>query len=921
MHAAPIAIAFSAILSFFFLGAAHADARTTYPFNLPEQPLSEALKAIGQQTATNILFDPQSVLNRTAPALRATLTAKQAIEHILQGTTLVAKQSASDTVLVQPPSPSSPATAKTTSLFTSGENPPSPREGRRAGDEGMRVAQNEKDQLTPDQNNPESPPKDSKNQELSEVVVTGTNIKGIAPAGSPVIVLDEQDIRRSGYTSVDQVIQSLPQNIRSGSEGASADGGLSTGYQAGFNYGSGSGANLRGLGSTATLTLINGHRISASSAGTFTDISSIPISAIERIEVLTDGASAIYGADAVAGVVNVILKRDFEGAESRLRYGSTAPSGRDEIRASQTLGHRWDSGNALLVADYLKQSRLGVDERDFTSRVHQPGTIFPENKQLSAVLFGSQNFEEKWSAQADAQIARADRSSITSSNTQVNKSPVSVDRTNVALSLAYHAFSDWNLSLDGQSSEEDLDVVRHTFVGGSANPDPTLASHQIVEQKARSAGMRASGSLLSLPAGRLALGLGATHRNETYLRRSAITSFREDAERDVDSAFAELYVPLFGAANARRGVQALSLSLAGRYDDYSDFGSTVNPKVGVSWKPLKTLEVRSSYSTSFRAPSTGNELSTSASGTFTDYVLIGSYLTPEGTTTVPMVHLLGSNTLEAEEAKNWTAGFTFRPEAVAGLQVGATYYDISYTNRIVQPGYDFGALANPALQSFITSYNSPAELQAAVTELLGHSPLYIDATGPNFDGGAYGANPENITTRTIDYRYTNAGVVKTNGFDFMIDYVSDFQGGSFALGLNVNRINKIATIYTPGAPVVELSNTTGNPARLRLRGTAAYGKAGWDIALALNYTGRYTDTSGITNTSVHPFFTADANLQYTLQNASASSIEGLSFALSVRNMLDKDPPFVQSSGSGSNYDTANADPLGRLIAVEVAKRW
>lgn len=80
--------------------AAHTQA--TYHFNLPEQSLSEALKAIGQQTATNILFDPDSVIDKMAPALRATLPASEAIERVLQGTNLISKKTATDTVLVQP---------------------------------------------------------------------------------------------------------------------------------------------------------------------------------------------------------------------------------------------------------------------------------------------------------------------------------------------------------------------------------------------------------------------------------------------------------------------------------------------------------------------------------------------------------------------------------------------------------------------------------------------------------------------------------------------------------------------------------------------------------------------------------------------------------------------------------------------------
>src|SRR6185436_20355269 len=84
---------------------------------------------------------------------------------------------------------------------------------------------------------------------------------------------------------------------------------------------SGSAYNLHGLGTTSTLTLLNGHRLApAGLGGLITEISQIPLSAVDHIDVLTDGASAIYVADAVAGVVNIVTRKDFRGAESGLRY-------------------------------------------------------------------------------------------------------------------------------------------------------------------------------------------------------------------------------------------------------------------------------------------------------------------------------------------------------------------------------------------------------------------------------------------------------------------------------------------------------------------------------------------------------------------------------------------------------------------------
>ena len=148
--------------------------------------------------------------------------------------------------------------------------------------------------------------------------MTGTNIRGVGiSVGSAVTVIGRDAIDRAGFATTQDIIQSLPQNFRGGiSEDAVS-------LENDANRSGGTAANLRGLGAGATLTLINNRRVAqAGNQAGFTDISSIPSSAIERIEVLTDGASAVYGSDAIAGVVNVILRDDYEGAETRLRFGT-----------------------------------------------------------------------------------------------------------------------------------------------------------------------------------------------------------------------------------------------------------------------------------------------------------------------------------------------------------------------------------------------------------------------------------------------------------------------------------------------------------------------------------------------------------------------------------------------------------------------
>jgi iron complex outermembrane receptor protein len=163
-------------------------------------------------------------------------------------------------------------------------------------------------------------------ENLTEIVVTGTSIKGLDAVGAlPVTVLKAEDISRTGATSAQDLFRYI--------SSASSSGSTVQAQATGFQTGSISTISLRGLGSSRTLILINGRRSapygggSTGTAGNSVDISSIPLAAIERVEILQDGASAIYGSDAIAGVVNFILKEDFQGVDASVYGGAPTRSG------------------------------------------------------------------------------------------------------------------------------------------------------------------------------------------------------------------------------------------------------------------------------------------------------------------------------------------------------------------------------------------------------------------------------------------------------------------------------------------------------------------------------------------------------------------------------------------------------------------
>lgn len=194
---------------------------------------------------------------------------------------------------------------------------------------------------------------------LQRVEITGSSIKRVAAEGAlPVQVITKADIVRSGASSVSELMQQLPamQGFTSSSESVGGGGGGTMT------------ASLHDIGESYTLVLLNGRRLAPRGSGSTVDLNSIPLSAIERVEVLTDGASALYGSDAIAGVVNFILKKDQENTQASFRYTSPEQSGGAGYNASISTGFgNLDKNgyNVLLAYSHDRQNQLKASERDF----------------------------------------------------------------------------------------------------------------------------------------------------------------------------------------------------------------------------------------------------------------------------------------------------------------------------------------------------------------------------------------------------------------------------------------------------------------------------------------------------------------------------------------------------------------------------
>ena len=227
---------------------------------------------------------------------------------------------------------------------------------------------------------------DGANPSLQRVVVTGSSIARIdGETALPVQILKREDIERVGATSTEELVKQLSSLSSAGSSTTAAN-------ASGYGGGSIATVSLRGLGSARTLVLVNGRRVSvygggsAGAAGSSVDVNSIPLAAIERVEVLKDGASAIYGSDAIAGVVNFILRKDFTGLEVGGNYGQTGDHlGRD--RKATIFGGigRMDTDGWNLTGGITVQHTdpIAGSDRDFASRIN----VGAQNDYTSSIAF------------------------------------------------------------------------------------------------------------------------------------------------------------------------------------------------------------------------------------------------------------------------------------------------------------------------------------------------------------------------------------------------------------------------------------------------------------------------------------------------------------------------------------------------------
>lgn len=869
--------------------ATSADAQAVTQWDLPGQSLAKSLRDIAAQSESNIIFDKRLVSGQQARPLKIKASAEEALSQVLEGTGLTYRQLDDKTVTIQLASTDPRAT--TSAAYNS--------DGR------IRLAQASQGEQAARQ------PRTIEGRtllDIEEIIVTGTNIRGIENNTAPITVLSREYIDATGYSTVTKLLESVTQNFALANQSGQFTPGVTVTRE------QGSSVNLRGIGEGTTLVLLNGRRIAPCYRSAAVDISALPLSAIERVEILPDGASALYGSDAVGGVVNFILREDFEGAETRLRAG--VADGVDEYRASQALGTAWDSGNALVSFEYLQRDRLVTGDRDFVPSTVLIDTLLPETEQYSAMFTGKQDIGGSFSVFADALYTQRDtdgtgrrtfNDSYTNENTQI-ATTVGVD---------WNVGADWQIQLSGGYNENASDQL----VNARAQvTQPIVTSDIEYSFDSQIAELKADGSLFSLPGGKVSIAIGAAYRTENYeeaavrLPGGAPLS-SQDVDQDVTSAYGEVYVPVFSESNAVAGIQALELSLAGRYDDYSTAGSSFDPQAGLMWEPVKGLRLRARYGTSYKAPN------------LVDYSLAANSaqalqgnLPGLGFTRILSVSGTAVDSLSPQESESASFGLEFTPESVSGLAVSLNYYKIRYTGLIANPGAAGVLLTNQAAYSDLLIFD-PSVDQVNQFIAIGELGRPFVPAIPNF-------TPDLIDV-IVDTRRRNLSVVSSNGIDLSTEYNFLVGENRFFLGVGGTYVLNRDQQVTAASAEVDTADTIYNPPSYRARGFLSWQRQGYAANLFVNHVDGYVDnrvTTPVANNKIDSLTTLDLRLSYNFSNKFSSGfLSGFSVALSAQNVLDEDPPAVFVSPTTATldlgFDPVNGDPLGRLIALEFTKTW
>jgi iron complex outermembrane recepter protein len=965
----------------------YTEPKTPVLFDIQPQSLAEALTDWAQQAGLQVIVpaDP-AVDTQLTSRIQGFLIPREAVSLILAGTALQYEFINGRTVVIKP-------TESQRAVLADGTGS--------SGNVDSRATR-PRDQTSPDGAL-------HTNVLLDELVVAGTHIRGGLLAGSRIQWLDRYDISALGYTTVQDVLETLPANL---------GGGPSEDYDDGVtgNFNRGMGVNLRGLGADATLVLVNGRRQAPSgTAGAFVDISSIPLAAVDRIEVVTDGASAVHGSDAVGGVVNIVLRDDYEGAETHARYG-VAHDAR-ERRISQIVGSRWDEGSSLLGYQFYDRQALANSARaysanedkspfggdDFRLFMSNPGNILnpltglpayaipggqdgtslhssdllpvtvnlqgvneaadllPHQQTHSVFFNANHRLTDHLKLSTDGRFSRREMTqhlfalpvmiSVPPSNPFfVNPFPqfpvvlVAYSMANDLGPLLTRGHTDtatagadatldlsgnWRARLSASYAQEKLawradnqidftaltaavsdpdpDTAFNPFGDGSNTNPATLATIRRTEElraisRLRNLAITADGSVFESSAGPAKLAVGLDYREETLDRpRSTL----QRTGREILAGFAEFELPIFDEGNEVPGARELAASFAVRHERYSDFGTTTNPHVGLSWAPFEGIKLRSTLGSSYKAPAVADADETPPS-TGVSVVALTDPSAASGRSYVLL--RTGNNAdLREETATVWNVGLDLKWPGEKVPTLALTYFHIDFRDRIAVGGPP-GQISNILLQ------------EQSWSELIQRSPSAnaIDAlcSSVHFIGDPNSCSSVPISA-IVDLRRRNLGAVRVQGLDVSFSRAFQTPWGMINASLEGTYLLNFQRAASRRSANIDVVDTVGNPLGLRLRGSIGWKFRQWGANAFISYADDYRDNLSRPARGIGSWTKVDLQLAYRVADG-AGLLSDLELSLNATNAFDQPPPFANSR---QGYDAPNADPLGRVISIRITKWW
>lgn len=749
---------------------------------------------------------------------------------------------------------------------------------------------------------PEDSGADPTATQLETIRVTGTRIKG-GSVPSPVITIDANRMREEDFGDLGDVIRSIPQNFSGGQNPAVTSGNLAGAGNANQNITGGSGLNLRGLGADATLTLLNGRRMAYGGFTQSVDISAIPLEAVDRLEIVADGASAIYGSDAVGGVGNVVLKREYDGVSIGWRFGQAGQGGLTSREYTATAGTTWASGG--LIATYRDASvdPIYSQQRSYTEQLVDPSTLYPGSDQRSGLLSIHQSLGEMVNLSLDA--LRTERDQRHWYNWGGRSSLVTPDTMTSLISPTVELWfaSDWTLTLGGAFGRDEHNQYRRETIlaTGVVNISDVCYCNE-----SRAYELGAEGPLFGLPAGdaRLAAGIGYRRnefRNFDHIRSVDTISGDESAKY----AYAEIDVPLIGRENRISGVERLSLTAATRREDYSSFGGVTTPKFGLIYGPGADVTLKASWGKSFKAP-TLFERYYSTDAYLYSPVSFGGIGYPADATVLALVG--GNQDLEPERAITRSVSLAWHPEAMDGLEAELTWFKVNYSNRVIQPiANPTQALSNPIYAPFIDLTPTAQEQEAAIAR----GASFRSVVGAPYD-------PDNVVA-IIYLPYVNVARQEIQGIDLSGSYRKDLARGTLTLRGSVSGLDSTQQTL-PTLDAHDLAGRLFNPPKVSGRLGGVWNSGGLTASAFGNYRGGVTNHLDAVKSA--SFTTFDMALRYATGKRSDAWSE-MEFAFSVDNVLDRDPPLYQVAVPiyQPPYDSTNYSPIGRFMSLSLSKRW